>query len=256
MSLRKPKALVLCGEGLNGERETAHALALARFEVEQVPIAALRTQAVSLDQVSQRFSVLVLPGGASYGDALGAGKILALQLVYGLKWDLQTYVARGGLILGIGNGFQALIHMGIFGPDLSITFGAQGSAVQQWVRVTPFGSRSIWLRGLGTLDLPVRHPEGRILIAPTRRSETLEKLHKFQMLCLRYESDPYGSDERLAGLSDPTGRILGLMPHPECFVRGSSHPDWTARPARAGAPGPGLLLFENAYEEALASCST
>jgi phosphoribosylformylglycinamidine synthase len=166
---------------------------------------------------------------------------------------LNAYVGRGGLVIGICNGFQALIRMGIFGRDISITNNIQGKFINSWVKITPSGSRCIWLKGLGTIDLPIRHGEGRVIIATDRRSETFEKMERLGTTCLRYEENPNGSEERLAGLCDPTGRIFGLMPHPEAFVRWTSHPEWTGQPARASAPGQGMAIFENAYQEALSA---
>ena len=153
-------------------------------------------------------------------------------------------------MIGICNGFQTLMRMGIFGKDVSITHNSQGKFVNTWVKTTPWGNKCVWLRGLGTLDLPIRHAEGKIVIASMRRTETLDKMERGGLTCLRYEGDPNGSEERLAGLCDLSGRVFGLMPHPEAFVRWTSHPEWTSQPARASAPGQGLAIFENAYQEA------
>jgi phosphoribosylformylglycinamidine synthase len=103
------------------------------------------------------------------------------------------------------------------------------------------------------MDLPIRHGEGRVVISPTRKAEILGKMERQGMICLRYDGDPNGSDERLAGLCDPTGRIFGLMPHPEAFIRWTSHPEWTSQSGRASAPGQGLMIFENAFKEALSA---
>jgi phosphoribosylformylglycinamidine synthase len=158
------------------------------------------------------------------------------------------------LVIGICNGFQALIKMGIFGKGVSITHNSQGKFINSWVKVTPSGTRCIWLKGLGTFDLPIRHGEGRLVIAANRRSETVDKMERQGMNCLRYEGNPNGSLDRLAGLCDPTGRIFGLMPHPEAFVRWTSYPEWTLQPARASTSGAGLSIFENAYSEVAALC--
>lgn len=251
MSASKPKALVLTGDGINCETETAQALRLAGFEAKIRHLNDLIHERLALDQLSSEYQVLALPGGFSFGDDLTSGKVLALKLHHGLKWDLATYAQRGGLVIGICNGFQALIRMGVFGKDLSITQNAQGKFVNTWVKVIPSSPRCVWLKGVGTLDLPIRHGEGRIMIATSRKGEVLAKMERTGMMCLKYEGDPNGSQERLAGLCDPSGRIFGLMPHPEAFVRWSSHPEWTLNSGRAGAPGQGLALFDNAYQEAL-----
>ena len=251
MSSHKPRVLVLTGDGINCEAETAQAFQMAQFDTHIRHLNDLIAEQLTLDELCMQYSVLALPGGFSFGDDLSSGKVLALKIQHRLGWDLPAFAARGGLVIGICNGFQTLIRMGIFGKDVSITNNSQGKFVDSWVRITPIGSKCLWMKGLGTLDLPIRHGEGRVVIAATRRSETLDKMERTGMVALRYEGDPNGSEERIAGLCDATGRIFGLMPHPEAFVRWTSHPEWTAQPGRASAPGQGLAIFENAYQEAL-----
>ena len=251
MNAQLPRALILAGDGINCEVETAQAFRMAKFEPEIRHLNDLIVDGLTQDQLSQKYSVIALPGGFSFGDDLGSGKVLALKIQNQLGWDFTHFAARGGLVIGICNGFQALIRMGVFGRDVSITSNIQGKFINSWVKMAPNGSRCIWLKGLGTIDLPIRHGEGRLIIAASRRAETLEKMERLGVTCLKYEGDPNGSEERLAGLCDPTGRIFGLMPHPEAFVRWTAHPDWRAQPARASAPGQGLMIFENAYEEAI-----
>lgn len=251
MTSVKPGALVLTGDGINCEQETAQALRLAGFHAEIRHLNDLIGERLMLDDLNRRYSALALPGGFSFGDDLTSGKVLALKIRHRLGWDLGVFAERGGLVIGICNGFQALIRMEVFGKDISITHNSHGKFLDTWVKVTPGGNRCVWLKGIGSMDLPIRHGEGRVVINPTRKSEILGKMDKLGTTCLRYEGDPNGSDERLAGLCDPTGRILGLMPHPEAFVRWTAHPEWTSQPGRASAPGQGLLLFENAYKEAM-----
>ena len=251
MSHANLKALVITGDGINCEQETAHAFKMARFHPEIRHLNDLISEKMSLDDLSKNYSVLAIPGGFSFGDDLSSGKVLALKIQHKLGWDLTTYASRGGLVIGICNGFQVLIRLGLFGKDVSITHNVQGKFVNAWTKVTPLGNKCVWLKGLGTLDLPIRHGEGRIIIASARRSETLDKMDRLGMICLKYEGNPNGSEERLAGICDSSGRIFGLMPHPEAFVRWTSHPEWTTQPARASAPGQGLALFENAYQEAI-----
>lgn len=251
MSASGPKALVITGDGINCEVETAQALQLAGFDSEIRHLNDLISDRMSLDDLARRYTTLALPGGFSFGDDLTSGKVLALKLRYKLGWDLATFAARGGLVIGICNGFQALIRMGVFGKDISITQNSKGKFLNTWIRTTPAGSQCVWLKGLGTLDLPIRHGEGRVMISPSRRSEVLSKMNRLGMTCLKYEGDPNGSEEKLAGLCDSSGRIFGLMPHPEAFVRWTSHPEWTQQPGRASSPGQGLAIFENAYKEAL-----
>ena len=247
----KPKVLVITGDGINCERETAQAFEAVGFEPEIRFLNDLIAEKFSLDRLCKAYSVLALPGGFSFGDDLTSGKVLALKIQHHLGWDLAAYASRGGLVIGICNGFQALIKMGVFGKDVSITHNASGKFVNTWVKVTPSGTHCAWLKGVGALELPIRHGEGRIIFGTQRRSEVLAKMDRTGMTCLRYDGDPNGSEERLAGLCDTTGRIFGLMPHPEAFVRWTAHPEWTLQPARASAPGQGLAIFENAYREAM-----
>ena len=251
MRTQKPRVLVLAGDGINCEAETAQAFRMARFEVDVKHLNDLILDKMSLDDLCRNYSVFALPGGFSFGDDLTSGKVLALKIQHKLGWDLLGYASRGGLVIGICNGFQALIRMGVFGREESITHNAQGKFLNTWVRITPSGTRCLWLKGLGSLDLPIRHGEGRVMIASERRSETVEKMERLGVTCLRYEDNPNGSEDRLAGLCDSTGRIFGLMPHPEAFVRWTAHPEWTSQPNRASAPGQGLAIFENAYQEAI-----
>jgi phosphoribosylformylglycinamidine (FGAM) synthase-like amidotransferase family enzyme len=248
-----PKALVLTGDGINCEVETAQAFRMVGFETEIRHLNDLIANQVSQDDLSRNYAALAMPGGFSFGDDLTSGKVLALKMRHRLSWDLQQFAERGGLVVGICNGFQALIRMGIFGREISITHNARGKFVDMWVKTTPRGSQCVWLKGLGTLDLPIRHGEGRVIIAPSHRKEVLSKMERQGMTCLHYEGDPNGSDEQLAGLCDTTGRIFGLMPHPEAYVRGTAHPEWTQQPGRASAPGQGLMIFENAYKEAVSA---
>jgi phosphoribosylformylglycinamidine synthase len=246
----KPRALVLTGDGINCETETAQAFRLAGFDAEIKHLNDLIAEHFNLDELCKRYAALALPGGFSFGDDLTSGKVLGLKIQHKLQWNLQLYAERGGLVIGICNGFQALIRMGVFGKDISITHNSHGKFSDGWIKAAPNGSRCVWLKGLGTMDLPIRHGEGRIVIAPSRKSEILGKMDRGGQTCFKYEGDPNGSDERLAGLCDPTGRIFGLMPHPEAYVRWTAHPEWTAQPGRATAPGQGLAIFENAFMEA------
>lgn len=244
------RALVLTGDGINCEMETAQAFRAVGFEAEIRHLNDVIAERLSIDELSGRYAALALPGGFSFGDDLTSGKVLALKLRHKLSWDLNAYADRGGLVIGICNGFQALIRLGVFGKDLSITHNLSGQFQDSWVKVTPSGNRCVWLKGLGSMDLPIRHGEGRIIIASNRRVELLAKMERNGMSCLRYDLNPNGSEENLAGVCDVTGRIFGLMPHPEAFIRWTAHPDWTSQPARASAPGHGLAIFENAFQEA------
>lgn len=248
---QKPKALILRGDGILCDIETTQAFLTVGFDVELKSIDDLRTEQVREIDLYPQYSVVAVPGGNSFDDTLGSGKLLALRLQYELGWKFETYAQKGGMVIGMGTGFQALIRMGVFGKDISITTNPTAKTIQNWVKVMPIGSQCIWLKGLGQMDLPLRHAESRIVIHPNRKTETWVKLQRKGMNCLRYEANPNASDESIAGLCDPTGRILGLMLHPESFIRWTAHPEWTLSPQRASAPGQGLALFENAYQEAV-----
>lgn len=244
------RALVLTGDGLNCERETAQAFELAGFQTTIAHLNDLIRSAYTTDALSSEYSVLAIPGGFSFGDDLGSGKVLALKLQFGLKWDLAKYCERGGMVLGVCNGFQALIKMGVFGRGISITSNLKGKFSNTWVKVSPVGKKCVWTRRIGSLDLPIRHGEGRIIIDAVKKKEILVKFERQEMACLKYEMNPNGSFENIAGICDPTGRIFGLMPHPESFVRWSAHPDWTSNPEESSSSGDALKIFENAFQEA------
>ena len=245
----KPRVLILTGDGLSGQNELAEAFALAGFEPHLRHINDLISEHFGLDWLLSEYQALGIPGGASFGDHIACGKLLALKIQGGLGWDLNRFAERGGMVMGVGNGFQILLSLQVFGRDISFTQNASGEPVNTWMKLHPQGGRSPWLRGAGTLELPVRQRFGRIVFASNRKVEILTKMERQGMMCLRYDSDPSGSESAIAGLCDPTGRILGLMPHPELYTRWTQHPEWTLSPGRASAPGQGLLLFENAYQE-------
>ncbi len=251
--IKRPRALVLRGPGILSETETAQAFATAGFEVHLRNVDDLIAEGYREDRLGDEYAVTAIPGGASTADDLGSGKLLALKIQHQLGWTFGSYAAKGGMVIGIGSGFHTLIRIGVFGKEISVTASVGGKNLQTWCKVAPVGTTCIWLKGLGVVDLPLRHSDGRIVIHPNRRTETLVKLQRRGMHCLRYESGALGtsigSEEGIAGLCDATGRILGVMPHPESFIRWTAHPEWTTAPQRANAPGQGLALFENAYQE-------
>ncbi len=244
------KAMILAGPGIQGEQEMAAAFQAVSFVTEIHDLSDILASKFTFDQFCKRYAVLAFPGGYSIAGNCSSSQIMALKIRLQLKWDLSLFAQRGGMILGVGTGFKTLIKLNIFGADVSLTRNAQGNFFNEWVKVTPAGQRCLWLKGLGTLDLPVRHDEARLIFGATRRLETMDKMKRLGMLCLHYENKRFQSEENLAGLCDPTGRILGLIPHPESFIRWTSYPDWSFQPNRANTPGQGLSFFENAYQEA------
>ena len=263
----KPKVLVLTGFGLNCDHETAYAFELAGAAARRVHINALIQGDVRLDD----FQILVFGGGFSWGDDHGAGVIQAVRMKTNLGDRLLNFVAADKLVLGICNGFQTLVNLGLLpGIDgdythrsVALTNNDCGNFRDQWVRLTiDPDSPCIFTRGIDTIDLPVRHGEGKFYAA----SETLTTLDQNRQLAVRYAlpdgrpaagafpHNPNGSLADVAGICDPSGRVFGLMPHPEAYNHTTNHPDWPRRreaDRRRGITpgttvGEGIRLFENA----------
>jgi phosphoribosylformylglycinamidine synthase len=256
-----PRVLLLRTAGTNCDRELAHAFQLVGAEVEALHINAL------LDNPSQLegFQVLGLPGGFSYGDDIASGKILANQLIHHLKAPLRTFINDGKLILGICNGFQVLVKSGLLpGPmpqlqeadwhPTTLTYNTSGKFEDRWVKVKCVSKNCAWLPqeagGGKILDLPVAHGEGRFV---ARTPEILAALQANDQIAFQYVNDdgspataypglPNGSQHSIAGITDTTGRVLGLMPHPERIVHPENHPLFS----RGVANADGLLIFETA----------
>lgn len=237
-------AWVLTGDGINCEQETAQALRAVGFETRIRHLNDVIAERVSTGELGRQTSLIALPGGFSFGDDLGSGKVLALKISHGLGWDLGAYARGGGLVLGVCNGFQALIKLGVFGRDVTITHNAGGAFINRWESLQVQGSHCLWLQGLERFDWPIRHGEGRLIFAPEASPASIA-----ERTCLTYVGDPNGSQAQVAGLTDPTGRILGLMPHPEAAFRVTAHPDWTAREGLDESTA-GMRLFENAARAA------
>jgi phosphoribosylformylglycinamidine synthase I len=205
------------------------------------------------------FRVLTLPGGFSYGDDLGSGRILATRLGTVLGDPLRRFLDRDGLVLGICNGFQVLVKAGLL-PGTSgvgastLTFNDSGHFESRWVRLLPSPGLSPFLDDDKPIELPVAHGEGKFVLADPG---ALAKLEAAGQVVLRYgdadgkparsyPDNPNGSPGAVAGLCDPTGRVFGLMPHPERFVDPLHHPRWTRR--GLGGEGDGLRIFRNAVK--------
>lgn len=248
---------VLTGYGINAEKELAEAFRVAGGKVRLVHVQDLLSRPDTLKQVQ----ILAFPGGFSFGDHLGSGKVLANLMRKKLKPELEGFVFRGGLMLGVCNGFQILVKMGIL-PNLegegkqevSLMHNECGSFVDRWVKVR-FNRKnpSPWIQGMETSWYPIRHGEGRFLAGPL---VTGDRLLNQNLIALTYaEENPNGSELNIAGITDPTGRILGLMPHPEAFLIPENHPWWPRRslageePANREIPAEaGLQLFKNGIE--------
>ncbi|NLZ05210.1 MAG: phosphoribosylformylglycinamidine synthase I [Phycisphaerae bacterium] len=261
------RALVLRAAGVNCDMETQHALELAGAEADRIHVNRLIEDKSLLD----RYHILVFPGGFSYGDDVAAGRILANQIVHHLADPIQRFIDDGKLVLGICNGFQVLVKMGVLPGNgafkqeqVTITYNDSGKFEDRWVHLLPQTDRCVFIEPQRQIYLPVAHGEGKVVTAD---AATLERLKSEGYVAYKYvgpdgEEGPYpinpnGSVESIAGLTDSTGRVLGLMPHPERFVRRTQHPHWT----RLGEDldPDGIKIFRNAVryaqENLLQSCS-
>ena len=239
------KALVLSGDGINCEQEMSFAAKRAGFYVDTVHINDLILKKFTQDQLKQTYRALFLPGGFSFGDHLGSGRVLALKLKKGLNWDLEDFSTSGGVVLGVCNGFQALIAYGAFGKNVSITHNIQNKFINRWATLKKTKSTNIFLKGVEEMYLPVRHGEGRLLFTPSTQVFASSEF----AVSIQYTEDVNGSTEMIAGLTNPGGRIFGLMPHPEAAIRKTQNPQWTLNPETAHEEEIGLRVFRNAYEE-------
>jgi phosphoribosylformylglycinamidine synthase len=204
------KALVLKGDGINCEVETAQACIQAGFVTRSVHINDL----LKSPHLFSDLSLLVLPGGFSFGDELGSGKILSLKLKYGLGKYIDSHIHSGGAVLGICNGFQVMVRLGLFGPGVALVHNVHGKFLDRWVSLKVVGESVFTVKG-ERLDLPIRHGEGRLVVLKESKVEPL----------LQYEEEVNGSYQQIAGLSAYEGRVVGLMPHPETFWNLQMHPN-------------------------------
>lgn len=256
--MSQPRVLVLRAPGTNCDQETAFAFELAGAKSERVHINRL----LEKPDLAGQFQILCIPGGFSYGDDVAAGRILANQIQHHLDESLTRFKDEGKLILGICNGFQVLIKSGILlesdaeGPPATLTWNDSGKYEDRWARLAVRGTKSVFLRGIESMYLPVAHAEGKFV---TRDQAALERLQSEGQLALCYQKlsgengdavpypdNPNGSMANTAGVCDASGRVFGLMPHPERHIDATQHPRWTRGEGRQ--PGDGLKIFLNAVE--------
>ncbi|MBK9711164.1 MAG: phosphoribosylformylglycinamidine synthase I [Kouleothrix sp.] len=276
------QALILRAPGINRDEDAAAAVELAGGRADRVHVNRVVEGAARLAD----YGLLIIPGGFSYGDHLGAGKLLAVDLVHRLGEQLDSFVADGRPVIGICNGFQVLVKAGILPGtqndehrtmnDRALTsedhsaFSIQRSAFLatltdnqsgrfecRWVRLAADpSSRCAFTRGIERpIEVPVAHGEGRFV---ARDSATLAALRAGGQVALRYvahdggaaayPANPNGSDDAIAGVCNPAGNVLGLMPHPEDAILPQQHPRWTREPWRS--EGDGLAIFRNALRYA------
>lgn len=261
----RPRALVLRTAGTNCDRETVLALELAGAAVERVHFYRLCEDPGRLEQAD----LVVFPGGFSYGDDVTAGRIFGLDVRRHLAEPLQAHVARGGLVLGVCNGFQVLVDTGLLEPgraraerEVALTANDPGLYQCRWVTLRAEESACAWLAPGELMPCPVAHGEGRVALAS---ETTLDGLRARGQVALTYvdtegrptESYPHnpnGAAGGIAGLCDPSGRVLGLMPHPERNIHPWQHPCWTRLGPRA--EGEGLAFYRRMVEVARAGASS
>jgi len=251
-----PRVLILRAPGTNCDQESAFAFEQAGAQADLVHVNRL----LENNQLVSDYQILCLPGGFSYGDDVAAGRILGNQLKQHLHATVNEFKAAGKLILGICNGFQILLKSGVLLPDhpntgapATLTWNDSGKFEDRWVQLQVTSDKCVMLQGIESMYLPVAHAEGKFV---TRDDEALQALEAAGQLPLRYTAaatngaatvpfpaNPNGSVANVAGICDDTGRVLGLMPHPERFVDVTHHPRWT-REQRTEKPD-GCLIFEN-----------
>lgn len=255
----KVNVLILRTAGTNCDQETAHAFTVFGAKADFVHINHLIDGSAKLAD----YDILAIPGGFTYGDDIASGRILANELVAQLGAPLHDFVRAGKLIIGICNGFQVLVKAGLL-PDPSsgskgtsqtttLTHNDSGKFEDRWVYLRSSGN-SVWVQGLDSvMYLPVAHAEGKFIAG----AKTLHDLNANSQVAFRYVSptgrlpvypqDPNGSCEHIAGITDPSGRVLGMMPHPERHFYATHHPCWTRLPNN-GLYGQGARIFKNGVD--------
>ncbi|MBN2581124.1 MAG: phosphoribosylformylglycinamidine synthase I [Pirellulales bacterium] len=254
-----PNVLILRAPGTNCDGETAFAFQRAGARTETLHVNRL----LENPRLFERFQILCVPGGFSYGDDVAAGRILGNQIQHHLDQALAEFKEAGKLMLGICNGFQVLLKSPVLlppdparGPRATLTLNDSGRYEDRWVRLKVQSDRCVFLQGIDRMYLPVAHAEGKFV---ARDEQVLEELIGTGQTVLRYipqdersegscsfPDNPNGSTADVAGICDVTGRVFGLMPHPERHIDPTQHPRWTR--GEAGSVGDGLQIFVNAVK--------
>ena len=251
--MSKARTLILRAPGTNCDTETAFAFEQAGAEVSLVHV----NQLIRGEQRLSDYQIMVIPGGFTYGDDIAAGKVLANELRLKLGEDIPSFVEAGGLILGICNGFQVLVKAGILArpvngspPLLTLMTNDSGKFECRWVHLgVNKKSPCVFTQGIDSLYLPVAHAEGKVVVDPKVLPEldvVLYYTDEYGSSNVGYPYNPNGSVGNIAGIGDTTGRIFALMPHPERYIRGTQHPQWTRHGARQY--GDGFQIFLNAVK--------
>ncbi len=253
--MEKPNVAVLGGFGVNSQIETQFAFSLAGADARIIHLNDLLSSKESISN----FHCLVFPGGFSFGDDISSGKIYGNKFATSLFSETQSFLKEKKLVLGICNGFQSLVKMGLlpnisggFTQEATIFSNASGKFEDRWVYLKANAkSKCIFTKGIGTLYLPVRHGEGQFI---AKDDAVMQKLKSNGQISFQYVDangrlsgypwNPNGAQENIAGICDPTGRVFGLMPHPECHIFQEQHPRFYR--GESGKPMMGINIFENA----------
>ena len=256
----KPKAIILRTAGTNCDYETKYALEKAGADVDLVHV----NQLVKDKGLLSSYHIFVLPGGFTYGDDIAAGKVLANQLRHHLLDELTRFVDDGKLVIGICNGFQVLIKMGLlpgingtqpsfneYRQEFTLTYNDSNKFEDRWVYLKSFSDKSVFIDNDCMLYIPIAHAEGKFV---ADNGGELENLGKSGQIIFKYVDkdgnianypwNPNGSLDNIAGICDSTGRVLGMMPHPERYIEPTQHPRWTREGLKA--EGDGIAIFRNA----------
>ena len=271
-----PKCCILRAPGTNCDLETAHTFEMAGGVSERLHLFRLLEEPSRLKD----FQILCIPGGFSYGDDVGAGVIFSRQLRNQLNDVMTEFLEADKLVLGICNGFQVILKAGLlmrrgigsaepesnYEDEVTLTWNRNGRYTDRWVNTKVTSSNSVFLKDMDEFELPIAHAEGRIAVS---NDSVLKQLRAQNQIALCYWNDgaaakaeesgdptdigllpepcnPNGSLANIAGLSDETGRVLGLMPHPERFIHATQHPQWTRQGLKG--EGAGMKLFRNAVD--------
>lgn len=247
LKLNKPKIMIMSGYGLNCEEETKYAFDKAGGEADIVHINDL----ISAPGMLKDYQILAFPGGFSYGDDTGSGKAYANKFKNHLAKELQEFLFRDTLVIGICNGFQIITNLGIL-PG-ALTYNKNGKYMDRWVDLKVTG-HSPWLVGIKKISLPIAHGEGCYVISKKEYSVMKKK----KQISLTYEkgpiatfqnleANPNGANFDVAGVNAYNGRVLGLMPHPERAMFTYQSPLWQKnKKTIKGTEGAGLQIFKNA----------
>ncbi len=274
MTVEQVKALVLTGYGLNCDYETDYCLNIAGAKSERVHINELiKGEEIGKVTKLEDYHILAFDGGFSWADDHGAGIVLGARLRYNIGDQLEQFIKDGKLIIGICNGFQALVNLGLLpgfngnyhSRDVALTFNDIGNFRNLWVKMKRnSNSKCIFTKDIDLLDLPIRHGEGKFFTT----EDVLKELRENNQIVFQYAKNndslangefpynPNGSLLDIAGICDPTGRIFGLMPHPEAYNHYTNHPNWTRQVVKLKAQGKtidkeegeGVKIFRNGVE--------